>query len=462
MGTFNMGEDFFIGTSSSAWQIEGNDKKTNKSWADLFYETNPELWHDRIGPDKACDFLHHYKEDIKMMAEAGMNTFRFTIQWPFFLKDPEKGIINEHARDFYNDVIDTILHYHMKPFVSLEHWDIPAAFLKDFDGWCDRKMLEYYRLYARRVFECFADRVPYFFAFTEPNIPIDNGYMDGIWYPFTHDPKKCYQAHFHKMVATAIAKQEYLPFQKKYHGKLGAMIHYTPVYSRSEEIRDVIAAYYADLLQVRIYLDPYLKGSVSKEFMDVLKENDCLFTYEKEDLKLIHDYRIDILGLDYYFPIRVQARETDYEGVFHPTKYYEPYIKPDRRFNADRGWEIYPQAIYDAGMRIKKDYGNFDWFISENGIGIANEERYRNKNGRIDDDYRIDFLQEHLTYTQKAKQDGCNCHGYLVWSYIDNVSARNAFKNRYGLIELDLKTYERIPKKSYYFFQQLNKTNRGC
>lgn len=104
---------------------------------------------------------------------------------------------------------------------------------------------------------------------------------------------------------------------------------------------------------------------------------------------------------------------------------------------------------------MKNEYGNPDWLISENGIGIEHEERYRNASGRIDDDYRIAFLSEHLRYALKARAAGCQCHGYLVWSYIDNVSAINAFKNRYGLLELNLETGQRIPKKSAYWFSNL-------
>ncbi len=451
-------KDFFIGTSSSAWQIEGNSLKTQESWADLFYKTDPSKWVDGQSPDVASDFIHHYKEDIQMMAKAGMDVFRFTIQWPFFLSDCKKGIVNPVALDFYRDVITEIRNHGMEPFVSLEHWDIPAEFLTEFDGWVSHQMIEYYRLYVSKVFESLSDVVTYFFAFTEPNIPIDNGYMDGIWYPFEHDPKKAYQAHFHKMVATSVAKQEALKFPSI---KLGVMIHYTPVYARSNEIQDVKAAYYADLLQVRIYLNPYLKGKISDEFISVLKQNDCMFQYTQHDLDLIKQYRIDWIGLDYYFPIRVKAKESEFVGSFHPTEYYDLYEMPGRKFNADRGWEVYEQALLDAGRRLKTEYGNPDWFVSENGIGIANEEKYRDASGQIQDDYRIEFLSGHLNYALKAKEEGCPCHGYLVWSFVDNLSALNAFKNRYGLLELDLKTQKRIPKKSYFYFQNYNQKRKG-
>ncbi|MCR0336724.1 glycoside hydrolase family 1 protein [[Clostridium] innocuum] len=453
---YTIPDDFFIGTSSSAWQIEGcaGKDKDQKSWAELFYDSAPEKWHNGIGPYKASDFYHHYEDDIKTMASFNMRAFRFTIQWARFMKDPLQGIVDERAATYYQNVIDSIISNGMEPIISLEHWDIPAVLFEKYGGWTGRECVDLYEIYVKEVLKRYAGSVKKFFAFTEPNIPIDNGYMDKIWYPFAHDPKAAYQAHFHKILATAKAVKAIQPYRPQ-GCTMGAMVHMTPVYARSGEIQDVMAAYYADLFHVRLYLDPYLKGEIPRELILELKKHACMFAYEESDLQEIREHKIDILGVDYYFPIRVKARETPYEGEFHPLYYYEPWIKPDRKFNQDRGWEVYEQAIYDIGMRIKNQYGNIDWFISENGIGIEGEEKYRNKNGYIDDDYRIDFLKEHLRYTLKAREDGCNCHGYLVWSFIDNVSAINSFKNRYGLMELNLDTYDRIPKKSLYWFKDI-------
>lgn len=448
---------FLIGTSSSAWQIEGNSGKQpgQRSWADLFYETNPDIWYEGIGPEKASDFYHHYKEDIKTMAEFGLNTFRITIQWARFMEDPFTGKVSEAAVKYYHQVIDQIRTNGMEPLVSLEHWDIPAVLLEQHNGWVSRKTLELYQIYVEKVLEEFYKDVKYWFAFTEPNIPIDNGYMDGIWYPFKHAPKEAYQAHFHKILATAHAVR----ISRKYVKdgcRMGVMVHMTPVYARSGETRDVQAAYYADLFQVRLYWDPYLKGEFPQELLTELERHQCMFAYQEEDMQVIRENRVDMFGTDYYFPIRVKARETEFDKeAFHPEFYYEPWVMPGRRFNADRGWEIYPQAVIDFGMRIKEDYGNIPWFISENGIGIAGEDRYRNADGRIDDDYRIEFIQDHLSCALKVKEMGSNCFGYLIWSFVDNVSAINAFKNRYGLLELNLDTYERIPKKSLHWLKDV-------
>lgn len=380
--------DFLIGTSSSAWQIEGcaGKKEGQESWAELFYNTNPEIWYDDVGPKKASDFYHHYKEDIKTMASFGMTGFRFTIQWARFMKDPIAGIVDNDAVEFYRDVIHEIKKNGMKPVISLEHWDIPAILFEKYNGWVGRETVYLYEQYVKAVLKEFHKEVKLWFAFTEPNIPIDNGYMDGIWYPFKHAPKEAYQAHFHKILATTKAVKAIKPY-KEDGCRLGVMLHMTPIYARSGE-----------------------------------------------------------------------ARETAYDkDVFHPEFYYEPWEMPGRKYNADRGWEIYEEAVVDIGMRIKEDYGNIPWFISENGIGIEGEDRYRNKEGYIDDDYRIDFLKGHLQRALKVRNMGSNCFGYFVWSFVDNLSAINAFKNRYGLLELDLKTGNRIPKKSLYWFKEIMK-----
>ena len=249
--------NFMIGTSSSAWQIEGiaGKDKGQESWAERFYHTAPEKWHNGIGPEKASDFYHHYKEDIQTMASHGMNTFRFTIQWARLMKDALKGEVDEKAVAYYRDVIQTIKENGMKPIISLEHWDIPAILFDVYDGWVSRETVDLYTDYVDKVLSVFHEEVDTWFTFTEPNIPIDNGYIKKIWYPFVHNPKKAYQAHFHKILATSKAVE----VSRKYNITMGAMVHMTPIYSASNEIRDVQAAYYTDLFEVRLYLDAYLK-----------------------------------------------------------------------------------------------------------------------------------------------------------------------------------------------------------
>lgn len=184
--------DFLIGTSSSAWQIEGcaGKKEGQESWAELFYDTNPDIWYDDVGPKKASDFYHHYKEDIKTMASFGMTGFRFTIQWARFMKDPIAGIVDYDAVEYYRDVIHEIKKNGMEPVISLEHWDIPAILFEKYNGWVGRETVYLYEQYVKAVLKEFHKEVKLWFAFTEPNIPIDKAiWMESGIHLNTHQKK---------------------------------------------------------------------------------------------------------------------------------------------------------------------------------------------------------------------------------------------------------------------------------
>ena len=127
--------------------------------------------------------------------------------------------------------------------------------------------------------------------------------------------------------------------------------------------------------------------------------------------------------------------------------------------NVVKGWEIYPEALYDIAMTVKNKYGNIDWFVSENGMGVAGEERFLDDEGVVQDDYRIKFMTEHLQALAKGIEQGSNCHGYFTWTGIDCWSWLNAYKNRYGLIRDDIRTQTKIIKKSGHWYKQLSDTN---
>ena len=191
--------------------------------------------------------------------------------------------------------------------------------------------------------------------------------------------------------------------------------------------------------------------------MAILKEHDLLPTYRPEDLDVIRQHKVDFLGVNYYQPLRVAAPRylPHPDAPFQPDFYYDHYVMPGRKINPHRGWEIYEKGIYDIAQSIKKDYGNIEWLLTENGMGVEGEEKFR-ENGFIQDDYRIDFIKGHLKELHRAIEEGANCKGYLLWTFIDCWSWLNAYKNRYGLIELNLETQERIIKKSGHWFKELS------
>ena len=142
-----------------------------------------------------------------------------------------------------------------------------------------------------------------------------------------------------------------------------------------------------------------------------------------------------------------------------PADFYQPYDWPKKKLNPHRGWEIYPEALYDVAMMMKENYHNMPWYVSENGIGVAAEETFMNADGEIEDDYRIAFMKEHLSYLHQGIREGSNCFGYHAWTFVDCWSWLNGYKNRYGFYRLDLATRERSMKKSGRWMKQVSENN---
>lgn len=201
-------------------------------------------------------------------------------------------------------------------------------------------------------------------------------------------------------------------------------------------------------------------GTYPQELVEILHEHGLLPDATEEELELIHDNTVDFLGVNYYQPLRVMAPRfaKHPESPLLPEHFYEPYVMPGRKINSHRGWEIYEQGIYDIAQNIKENYGNIEWMLTENGMGVEGEEKFR-QDGMIQDDYRIDFVKGHLRELHRAIEDGANCKGYLIWTFIDCWSWLNSYKNRYGLVELDLETQERRLKKSGHWFKKLSDNN---
>ena len=245
-------------------------------------------------------------------------------------------------------------------------------------------------------------------------------------------------------------------------GRIGIVINLTPAYPRSEKPEDVAAAHFAEIFKNNAFLDPAVKGEFPEELVKILTDDGVIWESAPDELEIIKHNTVDYLGVNYYHPARAKARETQLDPSLGwlPEKHFEDYEWPEARINPHRGWEIYPQAIYDIAINIRDNYGNIPWYISENGMGVEGEAKFRNADGVIDDDYRIDFIKEHLQWLHKGIEEGANCFGYHLWTPIDCWSWMNAYKNRYGLIAVDdLATQKKTIKKSGMWYKKLSENN---
>lgn len=452
---------FNLGVASSAWQTEGwhGKKEGQDSYLDDWYKKEYFVWHDGKGPDIATNFMNRYQEDINLMKKIGVNSYRTSINWSRFFTDYDKLTVDEDYAKHIDKVIDALVDAGIRPMIAIEHYELPQYLQDKYGGWNSRKVVDLYVKYAEILFKRYGDRVKDWFTFNEPIVPQTRIYLDAVRYPHIVDPKQWMQWNFHKVLATAKTVNIYHRLNQN--GKIGVIHNWEFAYPRSNTYKpDIIAAHRFDLLNNRLFVDPLIKGRYSDEVVELLRQNGIMFEYNQQDLKVIEENTIDYIGLNLYKPARVKEPEYKWneKAAFSIHKYYSDFSLPGKKYNASRGWEIYPPMMYDLAMIMKKEYDNFPWFISENGIGIENEERFKDKDGIIQDNYRIDFIREHLYWLIKAVNEGANCEGYMLWAFTDNVSPMNAFKNRYGLVEIDLKhNLARRIKKSGYWYADLIK-----
>lgn len=450
---------FWWGTATSGPQSEGGADVDGKgqSLYDYWYSIEPEAFHHQVGPQETSTFYTNYKDDIKLLKETGHNTFRTSIQWSRLI--PEGiGEVNQKAVNFYHDVINQLIENEITPIINLHHFDMPIK-MQQIGGWENRQVVEAYVAYAKTCFELFGDKVKYWMTFNEPIVPVESGYLYKWHYPYIQDGKRGVQVAFNTMLASAKAIKAYKELGQG--GKIGIILNLTPSYPRStDDKEDVEAAYIADLFFNRSFLDPSVKGEFPSDLIKLLKENNALPQYELNDLEIIKENTVNYLGVNYYQPRRVKAKETKInKDVFMPEWFFDSYEMPGRKMNVYRGWEIYEKGIYDICINLRDNYGNIEFYISENGMGVEDEERFINDEGIIDDAYRIEFIQDHLAWLHRGIKEGANCKGYHMWTFIDCWSWANTYKNRYGLISLDLESQKRTIKKSGYWFKQLTQHN---
>lgn len=455
-------EGFWWGSATSGPQSEGRFNKKHNSVFDHWYDIEPDAFFDKVGPNVASNFYNSYSEDLAMLKEIGLNSFRTSIQWTRLIKDLETGEPDEDAIRFYNDVINECIKNEMIPVMNLHHFDLPVELFDKYGGWESKHVVDLYVKFAETTFKLFSDRVKYWTTFNEPIVVVEGEYLYNFHYPLIQDGRKAVQVLYNINLASAKAIKSFRDGgHNKDGGQIGIVLNLTPSYPRSQDTKDIAAAQFADDFFNNSFLDTAVKGKFTKNLVSTLEKDNVIWESTEDELQVIKDNTIDFLGVNYYQPRRVKAKESNFDesNGWMPDKYFDNYDMPGKRMNPYRGWEIYPQCMYDIAMNIKNNYGNIKWFISENGMGVEGEERYINANGVIEDDYRIDFYKEHLEYLHKGIQEGSNCFGYHTWTPIDCWSWTNAYKNRYGFIAVDLETQKKTIKKSGRWINKVSKNN---
>ncbi|ATZ16258.1 6-phospho-beta-glucosidase [Entomoplasma freundtii] len=445
-------KNFEFGASISALQTEGHGcTKTGLNTFDAFFDKSPELFFNQVGPQLTCDITTYYKEDIAMFKTIGFDSLRTGFAWARLFPDGET--LNEEAVIFYHDYIREYKKNHIKLYMTLFHFDMPLWAYQE-GGWSSRKVINKFVKYAEFVFKEFHDEVDCFVTFNEPLVPVFEGYLGKRHYPGIWNPQEAIKQAYGIFLAHSKVIKLYRKLKLK--KPIGVVYNWNYTYPLSNKPQDLKAAQLHDAYVNRGPLDIMFNGKISSLLIESLKEYNLLPPYSTEEIAIIKDTKIDFLGINYYFPTRVRQVD-NIKSARWGLEEVVAEIPKTANVNPFRGWEIYPEALYDIGMTIKNEFHNIPWYIAENGIGVENEESYRDQSGLIQDDYRIKFLTNHLQIIKEVMNQGSNCFGYHMWAALDCWSFRNAFKNRYGFIEVDLTDMSRRFKKSAFWYQELIK-----
>ncbi|MDX2170852.1 MAG: GH1 family beta-glucosidase [Deltaproteobacteria bacterium] len=434
-------DGFRWGTATAAYQIEGAwdaDGKGPSIW-DEFSHT-PGRIRDGDTGDAACDHYHRYRDDVALMAELGLDAYRFSISWPRVLPSGS-GAANQAGLDFYSRLVDALLERHITPFITLYHWDLPQA-LQARGGWGSRDIAGWFGDYATLLGRALGDRVTHWITFNEPMAFIVLGHNFGIHAPGLSDPALAFQASHHMNLAHGNAVRALRATSP------GAVIGITqvsmPCYPASDDPADRDAAWRYDGFVNRWYWEPPLLGRYPQDVLDRL--GALAPAIAPGDLEQIAP-PLDFFGHNSYTRAVVR-HDPDSALVGAKT------VQTGNPSTA-MGWEIYPDHLYDALTRITRDYGAPDIYITENGAAFED----RVVNGRVDDPERTSYLREHLLACQRAIADGVKLRGYFCWSLLDNFEWTYGYSKRFGLIHVDFATQQRIVKASGRFFAACARAN---
>lgn len=454
-----MDEKFLWGSATAAYQCEGAwnvDNKSLSKWDEFSHNTSKNI--KGITGDVSCDFYHHYEEDIKMLKAGKQNSYRFSLSWTRIINS-ETLQRNPQGIAFYNRILDALEKYEIEPFVTLYHYDLPWT-LAEKGGWENRETAEAFLEYAKVCFEEFGSRVKYWTTINEPNYETFCCYGRGNYPPHYQNLDCRWRAMYHMLLGSALAVDAYHNMGQK--GKIGLVSDSYSIETLVDNDEYKKAAYWADYFYNRSVNDVCIKGTYEQEFIDKLLEDGCNLEYiKKSDLAILKKGTVDFLGVNAYDRVLVKPyisgesvmiANNNGDGTRNETQIKNWFVLDEDSTTQKNAWgcEVYPKAIYNLLQKLKKSYGNIPIVITENGLGYYDKV----EQGKIHDQYRIDFLEGTLYWIKKSLNAGTNVFGYFVWSTMDLYSWINGYDKRYGLVYVDYENnLKRIPKDSYYWYR---------
>ena len=433
-------DDFVWGVATSAFQIEGAaaaDGKGPSIW-DTFCR-QPGAIADASNGDRACEHHARWSDDLDMIAGLGVDAYRFSVSWPR-VRPSGAGAWNVAGLDFYDRLVDGMLARNIKPYLTLNHWDLPQA-LQDAGGWANRDTVHRFVEYAEGIYDRLGDRVVSIATHNEPWVVAVLGHETGVFAPGLKSRKTAAQVSHHLLLSHGLAMQALRGRGCK--AAIGMVLNLSPMYPATESAADQAKTQLEDGRLVRWYMDPLFKGHYPQDVLDHLGADAPHI--EAGDLEIIKA-PMDFLGVNYYSRTVVSAGK--------------PWdVKTGGLEITDMDWEVYPEGLTALLLRLHTDYAVPPLFVTENGGAFKDQL----EGGRVPDVARIAYIRSHIAAVAHAMRQGVKMGGYMVWSLMDNFEWASGYEKRFGIVHVDYASQKRTLKDSaiwYHDFLQQQKARR--
>ena len=438
-------DGFLWGAATSAYQIEGSplaDGAGPSNWH-RFAHTPGMVTNGDTG-DVACDHYRRYGEDVALMAELGLNAYRFSISWSR-VTPGGTGKVNEKGIDFYSRLVDALLEKGIAPNATLYHWDLPAA-LDDRGGWLNRDISDWFADYASLMFDRLGDRVAMWATINEPWVIMDGGYMFGKLAPGHRNiyeapivSHNVLRAHGNAVRAFRASSASSKP--------IGLVVNLEPKYAASDSAQDLAATARADAYMNRQYLQPVLKGTYPAEMAEIW--GDAWQEWSADDMQLISE-KLDFVGVNYY--TRSVSRNDDDCLPVRASGVHQP-----GSIHTETGWEVFADAFRRVLVWTNEVCGGIPIYVTENGAAFYDAPSP--VDGAVEDPLRVAYYKGHLAAAGQAIREGVPLKGYFAWSLLDNFEWSHGYSKRFGIVHVDYSTQQRTIKSSGAFYRDVIRSN---
>jgi len=429
--------DFLFGAATSAYQIEGHRfGGAGKTHWDTFAKAEGNVIRHETGAT-ACDHYHRYEADLDLL--RGFDAYRFSTSWARVLPEG-RGPVNQAGLDFYDRLVDATLARGLQPFLTLYHWDLPAA-LAELGGWTNRDVASWFGDFSEVVLARLGDRVTSVATINEPWCVSYLSHFLGHHAPGLRDISATAKAVHNVLNAHGEAMERARANGQK---NLGIVVNFEAVQAASPNEADQKAATRYDAIMNRMFVEPLNNGSYPAELLEVFEPH--LPDGWQLDMARI-SAPLDWLGVNYYTRQTVAAEP---ESAWP----HLGFIKTDTA-KTQMGWDIYPEGLAGVLHWLDETFtSELPLYVTENGMAWDDAV----KDGKVDDPERISYISGHLQQVQTAIAKGCNVNGYFYWSMLDNYEWAFGYEKRFGFVHVDFETLQRTPKASYYFMKELAKS----